>query len=183
MNGCKKNLSSLLIRHYSQHCIGSKYQQSFVRIFFHCSWCPLRVQAVLQNNRCQNVIQIFKTFIIHGKTLNDVLFQSFGCPNPKCSGLCAVYTTADRNYHIKVVKLSNFFLCFPFDCSVWSGVCKICTYHLLIQFARLKNIANMFCYCSSINAKLVSNFLLSEPNSFVLQVDFNFYTSVGSGVK
>ena len=57
----------------------------------------------------------------------------------------AFYPVTHRNNYIEVVKFYVFNLCFPFYSAMLSGVCKICTYLFLVQFALFKNVIDVFC--------------------------------------
>ena len=49
------------------------------------------------------MIWAFKLLIIHFKAFDDVFFQPFRCPYPKCSYLTIIYTINTRYNNIEII--------------------------------------------------------------------------------
>jgi len=82
-----------------------------------------------------------------------------------------------------VPKISiDYFLCSSFILFL-CGMFQNGTHHFFLQFAGFKNVFEVLGCGGALHAKQVGNFLLREPDGFVLQIDFHFFLSVWNGVN
>lgn len=62
-----------------------------------------------------NAFALFEPFIIQYKAFDNKLPKGFGGPNPKLSGLMAIYSVANGNNGIEILKLHILLLSEPKD--------------------------------------------------------------------
>ncbi len=79
-------------------------------------------------------------------------------------------TIADGDDHVEIVERYFMYLFLTFYRSVFSGMCKICTYHICVKFSFLKNVLDMLEYCCSMALKQLCHLIDGQPHRFVLKV-------------
>src|SRR3989338_3241243 len=80
----------------------------------------------------KNLPRIFQSLIIHGKALDDVLFEDLCGPYSEMRGLLGVYPITHGNNGIEVVKLDRIRLCLSINGPMLSGMFQNGTHHFLI---------------------------------------------------
>ena len=116
--------------------------------------------------------------IVRRKVFDDIFMNAFVSPLAELHPTLTLHLITNGDDDIKVILSKLTSLIFAFYCAMLSGVCKICTYHISIQFTFCKYITDVPSNSSSISIKQLCYLILRNPHSFSIKPDIELRCSV-----
>lgn len=129
-----------------------------------------RVQSVRHAlHHLDGLSELTQTHFVDSRALEQIVPEHGRRPSAKLDASLRLHAIANRNHDVEVVEEDILELRPPFHRTVTSGMCKICTYHFLIDFTFLYRISDMPPDNRPIFPEQVCHLSLREPDGLALQ--------------